>query len=144
MSGEGNRAVVERYVKAWPGRFDTLGELRHQDFVEEWPQSRELVRGHEAYRKIHENYPGGLPAAETNRIIGSEDRLVLSPSFTPVRVQGAGDFFTIEGVNTYPDGAVYYTVATLELRDGKVWRQRTYFGQPFDAPEWRSAWVERY
>jgi hypothetical protein len=24
------------------------------------------------------------------------------------------------------------------VRDGKVWRESTYFGLPFDAPDWRS------
>ncbi len=31
----------------------------------------------------------------------------------------------------------------LELRDGKMWRDRWYFPGPFEAPEWRAQWVER-
>lgn len=144
MAGDSNRDIVERYIKAWPGDYDTLGELRHPDFVEEWPQMRERVVGHEVYRKVHENFPGGLPKVETKRILGSEDRLVLSPSFVPVRIQGEGDIFTLQCVNTYPDGNVYYVVVILELQDGKVRRQATYFAPPFDAPEWREQWTERY
>jgi len=34
-------------------------------------------------------------------------------------------------------------VAVLELKDGKVWRDTRYFAEPFEAPEWRSQWVER-
>jgi len=138
-----NRDVVERYANAWPGDFETLGELRHPEFVEEYPQSGERIRGHDAYVRIHERFPGGLPEIETRRIIGSEDRLVLSPTLMPVRVQGTGELFTVEAVNRYPNGDVFYAVATLELRDGKVWRQRTYFAAPFDVPEWRASLVER-
>ena len=61
MSDQGNRAVVERYAAALPSDFATLASLRHPDFVEEWPQSGERIRGHANYQKIHENYPGGLP-----------------------------------------------------------------------------------
>jgi hypothetical protein len=144
MSDQSNREVVERYAKALPGDFEVLAELRHPEFVEEYPQSRERIVGHERYRKMHESFPGGLPQVETARIIGSEDRLVLTPSFIPVRVLGSGDFFTAEAVNTYPDGSEYYVTALVELRDGKIWRQRTYFAPPFEAPAWRAELVERY
>jgi hypothetical protein len=143
MGGDTNRSIVERYMDAWPGDFDTLGTLRHPDFMEEWPQSGERILGHEAYRKIHENYPGGIPAVEPKRIIGSEDRLVLGPGSIPIRVEGRGDLYTIEAVNKYPSGETYYVVVILELRDGKVWRQKTYYAPPFDPPEWRAEWVTR-
>jgi SnoaL-like domain len=143
VGGDTNRSIVERYMSAWPGDFDTLSELRHEDFMEEYPQSGERIRGDEASRKIHESYPGGLPKVEAKRVIGSEDRLVFSPSAIPMRVAGLGDVYTVEGVNQYPDGQTYYTVAIIELRDGKVLRQRTYFAPPFDAPDWRAQWVER-
>lgn len=34
-------------------------------------------------------------------------------------------------------------VAVLELKDGKIWRDTRYFAELFEAPEWRSQWVER-
>lgn len=140
---DSNRSIVEQYMDAWPGDYEGLGALRHQDFMEEWPQTGERIVGHEAYRKIHENYPGGIPAVEPKRIIGSEDRLVLSPSSIPIRVEGSGDLYTIEAVMKYPSGETFYVVVILELREGKVWRQKTYFAPPFDAPEWRAEWVSR-
>ena len=42
------REVVERYMRAMPGDLATLAELRHPDFVQEFPQSGEVIRGHEA------------------------------------------------------------------------------------------------
>ena len=40
-------------------------------------------------------------------------------------------------------GQVFHGAAILELRDGKIWRDTRYFAEPFEAPAWRSQWVER-
>jgi hypothetical protein len=29
-------------------------------------------------------------------------------------------------------------VTILELRDGKMWRDRRYYAEPFEAPDWRA------
>ena len=58
-----NHQVVERYAEALPTDWDALSRLRHADFVEDWPQSGERIRGHASYRAIHESYPGGQPTA---------------------------------------------------------------------------------
>jgi hypothetical protein len=34
-------------------------------------------------------------------------------------------------------------VAIVELRDGKIVKQTTFFAPAFDAPSWRERWVER-
>jgi hypothetical protein len=143
MGDDGNRRVVERYMEAMPSDFDTLSELRDPGYVEDWPQSGERIVGDENYRKIHQAYPGGLPTEETRRIVGSEDRVVQSPLFTLVRISGAGDAYTVEGMLTYPGGRSTHFVAILELRNGKVARGTHYFADPFEAPEWRAQWVER-
>jgi len=31
----------------------------------------------------------------------------------------------------------------LELRDGRLWRDTRWFGEPLPAPAWRAQWVER-
>jgi hypothetical protein len=31
----------------------------------------------------------------------------------------------------------------IEVKDDKIIKQTTYFGQPFEAPAWRAEWVER-
>ncbi len=93
-----NRVTVERYIAAWPDDFDALGKLRDPEYVEDWPQSGERIRGHAGYVRVHEAYPGGLPEAKTVRVIGTADRWVASPSFTLVRIQGEGDAFTVEGI----------------------------------------------
>lgn len=136
-------AVVREYVKAWPDDYATLGRLRAEDFVEEWPQSGELIRGHDNNRAIHERYPGGLPRPSIDRLSGTPDTWAISPSFTLVHITGSGSSFTVEGGLRYPDGSAYKMVAILELADDKVIRQRTYFAPHLPAPDWRAPWVER-
>jgi len=46
-------------------------------------------------------------------------------------------------VNDYGEGQVFTVVVTFELRDGKIWRDTRYYGEPFEAPQWRAPWVER-
>ncbi len=143
MPEQGDRAIVERYARALPGDFATLAELRHSDFVEEWPQSGERIRGHANYQAIHENYPSGLPGLKPRRILGSEDRWVVTPSFTPLRILGTGGVYVIHSAGAYAGGEGAQVVAIVELRDGKIARQTTFFAPAFDAPAWRAAWVER-
>ena len=143
VANQDNRSVVERYAQALPGDFATLASLRHRDFVEDWPQSGERIRGHANYQSIHENYPGGLPDLKPTRIIGSEDRWVVTPNFTTLRVVGTGDIYVIQGAGAYGGGAGVQTVAIVELRDGKIVKQTTFFASTFEAPSWRARWVER-
>jgi hypothetical protein len=51
--------------------------------------------------------------------------------------------WVVEGVIDYGEGRVMDFVVISELRDGKMWRDRWYFAEPFEAPKWRSQWVER-
>ena len=40
-------------------------------------------------------------------------------------------------------GEPAYTVSIMEFRDGKVVHETQYFADPFEAPAWRSQWVQR-
>lgn len=144
MGEQSNRQVVERYVNALVDDLDTLEDLQHPDFIEEFPQSGERIRGRENFRKIHENYPEGTPeVARSRALVGSEDRWVTTPSFTLLRVAGSGDIYTYVANGLYPDGSEWYSISLIEMRDGKIFKSTTYFAQPFEAPEWRSKWVEK-
>src|ERR1700704_5076493 len=120
-----NRQGGERYAPACRSDFDALSRLRHAVFVEEWPQSGERIRGHASYQAIHESYPGGQPTASGRKVRGSEDKWVLTPSYTPMRIVGSVDTYFIEARISYPDGTSAHIVAIVELRDGKVARQTT-------------------
>ena len=67
MSEQQNRDALERYFEDFERRdLDAFAELFHDDYVEEYPQSRERIRGKQNTRAVNENYPG-LPSL-INRI----------------------------------------------------------------------------
>jgi hypothetical protein len=75
--------------------------------------------------------------------VGSEDRWVMTPSFTIQRIVGSGDFWWGDGTASYPDGSRWFVAGLFQLRDGKLFRETWYFAPPLDAPAWRSPWTER-
>ena len=135
--------MVRRYFDAVAHNdFDTMARLRDPDWHEDWPQSGERIPSHEAYRRIHEDFPLGMPKIDLQELAGAEDRWVMTPSMTIQRIAGSGDVWYVEGINTYGNGDVYHIAQHLRLRDGRVWRSTTYFAAPFEAPTWRAPFVE--
>jgi hypothetical protein len=139
-----NEQLVRRYVEAILGHdHDALDRLRHSRWSAVWPQSGELVTNARDWRQIVDNYPGGRPELVSERLIGSEDRWVVSPLGGAYRVGGEGDNWWSEWRITYPDGRLYWSIVLLELRDGKVYCETSYWAEPFDPPPWRAQWVQR-
>jgi hypothetical protein len=106
--------------------------VRHpDDYVLEMPQSGERIRGRERMRRFQESYSTLSPSDPMRRM-----RLR--------RVLVRDGQWVVEGVADYDDGReALDVVLILELRDGKMWRDRWYFAAPFEAPEWRAQWVEQ-
>ena len=124
MGAEENRQTVERLWQHMEKQdWTAAGELLHDDFVQEWPQSGERIRGRENSMAINQNYPG-------------------FPTQTVGRILAAGDLVTSEVTLNY-GSQIYHGVSIFEFRDGKVVKETDYFAQPFKAPGWRSQWVER-
>ena len=137
-----NEDVARRYAEAAARLdLDAMAALRHPEWQAAWPQSGERIIGSENYRRIVEAYPGGHPTSQVRRVVGAEDRWVVTPANTVQQIAGSGDFWWTEWLMTYPDGRAYYSVELIELRDGLVWRETVYFAEPFSAPDWRSRWV---
>jgi ketosteroid isomerase-like protein len=144
MAERSNEEVVRQYFAAHVAHdYDLVGTLRDADWTTEWPQSGERVRGHANDRAIMDNWPGGLPTAGNIRVVGSEDRWVMTPAFTMQRVVGNGDFWWGDGTASYPDGGSWFVAALLEVRNGKILRETWYFAPPLEPPAWRAPWVER-
>ena len=139
-----NDEVVRAYLDGYSTNDRaTLSRLRHADWMCTYPQSRERIRGDANDQAIADNYPGGMPLVDSTRIVGSEDHWVVTPSYTVERVAGSGDSWWVEARMVYPDGRFWFTAMLLDIRDGKIWRETTYWAEPFESPEWRAAWVER-
>jgi hypothetical protein len=102
--------------------------VRHEDYMMEMPQSGERIRGRERMREFQRAYPTP-PHGVTIRLR---------------RVLVREGLWVVEGVYDYGGGEqVLDVVMICELRDGKMWRDRWYFAEPFEAPEWRAEWVEQ-
>lgn len=122
-----NRDTVLRLWRHFDaGHFDAAVELLDDEFVCEWPQSRERIRGRENCIAVNAHYPGRWRIAVK--------RLVVSGDAVATEV-----FMTNE-----EDPAQHATaVSFFELRDGRILRQIDYWPEPYDAPAWRAQWVER-
>lgn len=137
---------LERWFKALNARsFDELSalmdEMADPDFVLEYPQSGERIRGKENNLAVLKNYPG-LPDAKLGAVRGAEDKWVLTPSWTPLRITGSGDRYSVEGRLVYPNGEVWHFVELFDLRNDKVTKLTEYFAPQFPPADWRSPWVE--
>ena len=78
-----NEEVVRRYLETSVAKdFNALASLRHPDWQSLWPQSGERVVGHAHWAEIAQNYPGGVPQVVISRLVGSEDRWVVTPGNT--------------------------------------------------------------
>src|SRR6266403_989283 len=62
--------------------------------------------------------------------------------FQVKRILGNGDLWITEYTITYQERAAF-TVSIMEFRNGKVVHETQYFADPFEAPAWRSQWVQR-
>ena len=98
-------------------------ELYAEDAVLEFPQGRERIRGKANIIAFRSAYPARV-SIELHRTIGRQDLWVNE--------------FTIryDGVNPFE------AVSIMEFGDGKVVRERIYYGEPWEPPEWRAQWVE--
>lgn len=139
------RQLLELWYKTLSARdFAKLGalidEVADPDVVVEYPQSGERFRGKANNLAILENYPG-LPEAAVKAVHGSEDKWVLTPSFTPLRISGTGDHYVVEGTVQYPSGETWHFVDLIELSGDRVMKITEYFGAPFPPAEWRAKWA---
>jgi ketosteroid isomerase-like protein len=141
---DGEREVVDRYVQALQsGDLDAQDATLHDDFEEDYPQSGERIIGKANRRAIVEHFSASAPALpKVDSVMGSQDRWVLGPSYTALRVTGTGDEFAVAGRILYPDDSEWHLIQLIRMRDGKIWRLRSYFGPTFEPASWRSQWVE--
>jgi hypothetical protein len=112
-----------QFAKMRAGDFAGAHGWYDEAVVVEWPQSGERIRGRKNLMALREAYPAGVEFE--------------APRVTARRDLGVGEY-----VIRY-DGEPVRVVAIVEFGDGKVVRETHYFAGPFEAPAWRSAWVER-
>ena len=104
--------------------FHAVGAILADDFVLEWPQSNERIRGRARFATMNIGFPAkGRWVFTINRVVGSEMEAVTDVSVTDgSRHDRAITFFTV--------------------RDGKITRIVEYWPEPFAAASNRSHLVE--
>ena len=120
------KQIIEAFWAAMETNdFYAVAKLLHDDFILEWPQSREHIRGRDNFAALNTAYPTeGLWHFTINQILGEGDLVVTDVSVT--------DGTRIDRVITFST-----------ISDGKIWKQVEFWPEPFEAPTWRTQWVER-
>ncbi len=118
-------AVVEQYWALMATNdFTAVGAILADDFVLEWPQSKERIRGRDNYAAMNADYPAaGRWAFHVHRIVGGEGQAVSDVSVSD---------------GTRHDRAIsFFSVAC-----GKILRIVEFWPEPCPAPEHRRRFVE--
>jgi ketosteroid isomerase-like protein len=122
-----NRSPSRRRVLAAHGfsnDFLSVGAVLGEDFVLDWPQTNERVRGKERFVALNSEYPANGPwRFAVRRVVGSETEAV-------------SDVIVTDGVQR-ARAISFFTVAA-----GKITRVVEYWPEPYEAPASRRHLVE--
>lgn len=103
--------------------FRAVGRLLSDDYRLEYPQSGETFSGPDNFVHINEDYPAnGLWRFTVHKLVAEGSEVVTDVSVT--------------------DSVVKARVITFStVKGGLIVRQLEFWPEPFEAPEWRRAWV---
>ena len=124
MQEEKIREVLDLHWRASAaGDAEAEHDIYEDDAVCDYPQSGERIFGRRNLQALRSHHPGKPAGFKVKRIIGR------------------GDLWITEYTITYQERSAF-TVSIMEFRDGKVVHETQYFADPFEAPAWRSQWVQ--
>lgn len=106
--------------------FFAASQLLHDDYILEWPQSRERIRGRDNFARLNTAYPSDGKWTFSIIEIVREGGIVVT------------DVLVSDG--TRNGRAITFST----IRDGQIWKQVEYWPESFEAPAWRAEWVERF
>jgi hypothetical protein len=125
MQAEEIRKALDAHWRASAaGDADAEHDIYDDGVICDYPQSGERILGRGNLQALRSRHPGKPSGFNVRRILGS------------------GDLWTTEYIITY-QGRPAFTVSIMEFRGGKVVHETQYFADPFEAPAWRSQWVQR-
>jgi ketosteroid isomerase-like protein len=121
------RVIVQRFWELMStNNFRSVGSVLSDDFVLEWPQSKERIRGRDNFVAMNSEYPAGGPWEFTlNRLVAEDLEAVTDVSVT-------------DGVQRAR------VISFFSVRDGKIVRMVEYWPDPFEPHENRKHLVENY
>src|SRR5512143_1942728 len=120
-----SRDIVVGFWQAMQSNdFRAAAQWLHDDYVLDWPQSGERIRGRDNFAAINEQYPAaGRWQFTINRIVAEGDQVVSDVTVTDGQIVGRAITFST-------------------VRAGKIVHQVEYWPDSFEAPAWRAQWVE--
>jgi hypothetical protein len=105
------------------GDINAEHDIYDDDVICDYPQSGERIFGRSNLQALRAHHPGKPSGFRVRRILGK------------------GYIWITEYTINYQENPAY-TVSIMEFRDDKVIHETQYFADPFEAPAWRSQWVE--
>ncbi|WEA00131.1 hypothetical protein [Mucilaginibacter sp. SJ] len=105
------------------GDINAEHDIYDDDVICDYPQSGERIFGRINLQTLRGHHPGKPSGFRIRRILGK------------------GDTWVTEYTINYQEQQAY-TVSIMEFREDKVIHETQYFADPFEAPAWRSQWVE--
>ena len=122
---EGKSIVAQFWATMQTNDFREAARLLGEDFVLEWPQSGERIRGPENFAAVNQHYPGaGAWQFTVHRIIAEGDQVVTDVGVTDGKITGRAITFST-------------------VRAGRIVSQVEFWPDAFEPAEWRAHWVER-
>jgi hypothetical protein len=107
------------------GDLNTEHSIYADDSICDYPQSGERILGPKNLQALRGHHPGKPSGFKIRRIVGTANLWVTE--------------YTID----YQD-RLAFTVSIMEFNDNsKVIHETQYFADPFEAPAWRTQWVQR-
>ena len=104
--------------------FESVGAVLAPDFVLEWPQSNERIRGADRFARMNAEYPAqGRWTFAVHRVVGGE-------------TEAASDVTVSDGLQSAR------AVSFFGIAGGKVARIVEFWPEPYAAPAWRAHLVE--
>jgi hypothetical protein len=118
------RQLLEAHWQASAaGDLEAEHEIYDDNVLCDYPQSSERIVGRNNLQALRGHHPGKPSGFHVRRIVGQ------------------GNLWVTEYTITY-QGIPAFTVSIMEFRDDKVVHETQYFSDPFEAPSWRSQWVQ--
>jgi ketosteroid isomerase-like protein len=124
-----NSVAVKTVERFWElmltNDFSSVGSVLSDEFVLEWPQSRERIRGRDNFAAMNEEYPRhGRWEFTINRIVGNDDEAV-------------SDVWVTDGVQKAR------ALSFFSVRDGRIVKMVEFWPEDYPAPENRKHLVEK-
>lgn len=124
MEEEQIREALNAHWKASAaGDVNTEHDIYDNGVICDYPQSGERIFGRANLQALRSHHPG-KPAG-----------------FNVRRITGTGNLWITEYTINYQERSAY-TVSMMEFQNGKVVHETQYFADSFEAPAWRSQWVQ--